>query len=139
MTYTVMHGNTKLKLIHYSHGIVNPKIQDFDLPQTHTLIPTIQLFATGSNGPVFRHVTSSHLLPQETLTALSSSVFHSLCLSVFVSCALQNETLFLSLKYFVLLKTVCILQKPIRLVMLLRSFYTVIPRLTSDPANEFFG
>jgi len=90
---------------------MNPKVQDFGLPQTPILRSPVQLFATGSSELGFRRVTNSHLLLQKTITALSSSVFHSLCLSAFVLCDLQNETLLLSLKYFVLPKTVCILQK----------------------------
>ena len=38
-------------LIHYRHGIVNPKVQDIDLPQSPMLITHIQLFVTGSSEP----------------------------------------------------------------------------------------
>lgn len=67
--------------------------------------------------------------PPSPTSAQNAHSSVKLCFSFSViecSYALQNETLLLSLKYFMLPKIFCILQTPIRLVMLLRSFYICI-------------
>jgi hypothetical protein len=68
--------------------------------------------------------------PLSPATAENTHSSGKLCFSFSViECffASQNETLLLLLKYFVLPKTVCILQKPIRLlVIFLSSFYISI-------------